>query len=163
MLKTLFRKINTKISAHKSVVGILGCNFANIYLDEITKRSSNKIQILEMATNTSFNEVNFDIRNELFKICDDIDGFDKFFFHSSKYLFPKVFIENFQPSLKSYSFSLNKLRDLKYIVTEAWLSSTYINFFRAVAFEKEKLKHFIMNITVYFILLWVLWINLCQK
>ena len=72
-----------------------------------------------MAT-TSFNEVNFDIRNELFKICDDIDGFDKFFFHSSKYLFPKVFIENFQPSLKSYSFSLNKLRD-QHIVTEAWL------------------------------------------
>ena len=53
---------------------------------------------------------------------------------------PKYLIEGFTSSIKYLNNELKKYEDLKFIVSESWLSSSSINLFRALAYEKSNIK-----------------------
>ena len=69
-----------------------------------------------------------------------MDDFDKFFLECSKYIFPTDLMEDLNHKILIFSGYLERLQNLDYIVSEAWLGSTDINLFRAVAFETKGTK-----------------------
>ena len=69
-----------------------------------------------------------------------MDDFDKFFLECSKYIFPTDLVEDLNHKILIFSDYLERLQNLDYIVSEAWLGSTDINLFRAVASETKGTK-----------------------
>ena len=87
-------------------------------------------------------EAIMDLRIASFTENDDADGFDRFFFFSLIFLFPKALLENFQVSVEASTRVLSRLPNLRYIASETWVGSTSINLFRALAFELRNIKTF---------------------
>ena len=66
--------------------------------------------------------------------------FENFFLASLEFLFPKNLLEDFEFYEKNLEEKLNSLPKLKYIVSEAWLGTSTINIFRALAHEKRGIE-----------------------
>jgi len=73
-------------------------------------------------------------------LSDNYDRFDKFFFYTLKYLLPSLYLENFDTTFCKYRIQLKRYSKIKYLCSEAWLSNSEINFFRAVAYEIKGVK-----------------------
>ena len=69
-----------------------------------------------------------------------MDDFDRYFLECSKYVFPTDLIEDLNSKLILYGSYLERLENLEYIVSEAWLGSTDINIFRALSSETRDVK-----------------------
>ena len=69
------------------------------------------------------------------------DLFDKYYALSLKVLLPKYFIENFLENKSLYTTELQKYPNLKYIICEAWISSTRDSFILAIAKEFKSVLH----------------------
>jgi len=144
-LKRLSLKINDiylklKYPKSKIVVGVIGSFFEAKYFDIFNKKSLGKIQQISIPQLSDNIPINFKMRELISEIDLDMDDFDRFFFSSLKYLFPKYLLENFSLSINVFKKELKKYPNLKYIVSEAWLGSSSINLFRALGYEDLKIK-----------------------
>jgi len=135
LVSTLFLSKSKRVK-----VGLMGCYFHPDYFKILQERSFGKIQIIPIPTLNSSKYVDFLSRDLISKIDDNMDNFDKFFFHSLKYLMPKHLIENFKGTIKRFDIILRNYKNISYILSEAWTSSSSINLFRAIAFEKNDIK-----------------------
>ena len=132
----------------KIKVGILDSYFSSENILELTKKSSERIQLINVfrfKRDVNKNTIDWKKRNiftEFKKDFDDFDDFDNYFFYSLKYCLPKAFIENFEKIFKS-NLKIFKKRytNLKYIVSEAWQSDTYDSMALAIAKEEKDIKH----------------------
>ena len=79
-----------------------------------------------------------------------MDDFDKFFSNVQS-IFSTDLMEDLNHKILIFSGYLERLQNLDYIVSEAWLGSTDINLFRAVASKQKVLRLSTMNIIVFFI------------
>ena len=144
-LKFLFKKIlipgdRRPLSKNPCRLLLLGCYFDKKYITKLKKLSSNSIDYLPNLRNDKHYKANMRMRDMLDISHESSDPFDKFFFFTLKYLLPTHFVEGFNHNINYYNKLFLKCKNLKYIVSEAWLSHTNINLFRALAHEKRDVK-----------------------
>ena len=135
-VKSCLRKKNG-FDSQKCEVLLLGCFFANYHIEDLVKKSLSKIKSLSNIIYSKNYVKNDRIRIELSKLPDGADRFDEFVFKSLKYLFPKDLLEGFKYNISYSEKLLNQYPNLRYIVSEAWLSHTKINLFRAYAYDTK--------------------------
>ena len=140
LIKSFVKKFIKFYSSNSCSVLLLGCYFKKKYISKLHKVSFKSISFLPDITNKKQYKHDYNIRSMLDISCEGFDRFDQFFFYSLKYIFPTYFIEGFKDNLYYYKKLLHRYYNLKYIVSEAWLSHTNINLFRAYAFEKRSIK-----------------------
>jgi putative transferase (TIGR04331 family) len=135
-VKSCFVKKNG-FDSKKCEVLLLGCFFANYHVEDLVKKSFGKIKSLSNIIYSKNYVKNDRLRLELGKLPDGADRFDEFFFKSLKYLFPQDLLEGFIYNISYSKKLLNQYPNLRYIVSEAWLSHTKINLFRAYAYDAQ--------------------------
>ena len=131
---------NYGVDKSKSKVLLLGCYFGKHHVYNLIKKSQSKIVDLSSIIYSKKFVRNYSIRAKLSKLPAGADRFDEFFFSSLNYLFPEVFLEGFKYNLSYSKNLLSQYPKLRYIVSEAWLSHTKINLFRAYAYEVKCVK-----------------------
>ncbi len=131
-----------KYSNSNVTIGIMGCYFDKFYFNELKMKSFGKIKNISIPNLSYNNNVDFEMRTQLSKITVDMDDFDKFFFFSLKYLIPKYLVENFTGSIINITQHLKKFKNLKILISEAWMGSSSINLFRSFAYEKQGVQTF---------------------
>lgn len=140
--------------AHK--IGILGSFFSTENLDLLIIKSRGLIYPLEWQINLIDSD-NYsplwDDRELLTENRIDFDKFDRFFFASLKHCLPRIFIENFKKVENYYINYFKTYNDLKYVTSEAWLSSSSLSI--ALALLKERGVKHIYNEHNYFEHPWV--------
>ncbi|MDA7704710.1 LIC12162 family protein [Candidatus Pelagibacter sp.] len=133
---------NIKYSDSKASVGIMGSFFDKLYFQVLKEKSSGKIKNILIPNLSYEKNVDFEMRTQLSQITPDMDDFDKFFFFSLKFLIPKYLVENFTGSIKNIKQHLEKFKNLKFLISEAWMGSSSINLFRSFAYEKQGVQTF---------------------
>lgn len=138
-----YRQKLKKYEDYKIKVGILGSFFSSENIFKLFEQSNGQINTIEIDR---YNQkmidstINPDKRNILGEFESNFDRFDKFFFSTLSYCFPRAFVENFNPISNSLLKKIKKYPNLKYVTSEAWLSDTYISI--ALAMMKEfGIKH----------------------
>ena len=139
-IKSIIKKLLNPWSKNPCSVLLLGCYFEKKHISNLQKLSSKLIYYLPQIRNKKHYSYNHNLRSKLEISCESFDSFDKFFFYTLKYILPTHFIEGFNDNLNHYKKLLRHYYNLKYIISEAWLSHTNINLFRAYAFEKKRIK-----------------------
>ena len=135
------KSILRAITNHSKIkVGILGSYFDRDDLSILKKKSGFKIQEISLPSCTINSPRSASLRSKIFADFEGMDEFDKFFLECSKYIFPTDLMEDLNHKILIFSGYLERLQNLDYIVSEAWLGSTDINLFRAVAFETKGTK-----------------------
>lgn len=127
-----------KIKKGSPVVGIIGTAFPIITIFKLFIRSRGKIFLLDdlpdiPASPERKNKLDFD------KVILS-DRFDRFFFSSLACQMPSLYVENFKTTLENFNSLYLKQNKLKYIVSEAWISSDYLSLFIALG-QSFKIKH----------------------
>ena len=120
----------------------MGSYFDKLYFHTLKEKSSGKTKKISIPDLSYEKNVDFKMRTQLSRITPDMDDFDKFFFFSLKYLIPKYLVENFTGSIKNINQHLEKFKNLKILISEAWLGSSSINLFRSFAYEKQGVQTF---------------------
>lgn len=124
-------------------IGVLGSFFSQENFEKLINKSNGKIKNIDnvfYVNNIQNTPINHKKRYMLSEFEDDFDKFDKFFFSTLPYCMPKVFIENFDEIYNSVIKNLKKYPEMKYVISEAWLSDTYISM--SLATMKERgIKH----------------------
>ncbi len=122
------------------VVGIMGSYFAEGYFKELALLSSGRIQRLSHSNYQELFTVNREARLFLGGLPPTYDRFDEYFFRCIPYLFPAILLEGFSSFFKSANRRLSKMSQLKFLVSEAWLSHSEMNLFRSIANELFDVK-----------------------
>ena len=141
-LKSFYYLVRFKILKKNIKLGILGSYFSFDNLKKLIKRSDNKIAplIFPYYFFDKKSITNYNHRNLISKYEDDFDKFDKFFFNSLKYCFPKIFLEDFLNVEKKFKKSLNSFKSLRHVVSENWISDTQNSIFIGLA-QQKFIKH----------------------
>ena len=150
--KEILLKIFYSRKPHK--IGILGSFFSKRYLNFLMFKSKGLIYPLKWSIALKANDnLSWESRNLLCENQEDFDKFDRFFFASLKYCFPKTFIEYFKEIETYYNNYFSKYKDLEFVTSEAWLSDNYLCV--ALALLKERGVKHIYNEHNYFEHPWV--------
>lgn len=129
------------LNKNKSIeLGILDSFFSK---ENYSKLIANKkiSSLLFKNTKNTKNTFIFSYRKNLGHSLNRNDSFDIYFIKSLESLFPSFFIEDFQYNKNFFKKELKKYPNLKYIVCEAWVSSTRDSFILAIAKEFNNIKH----------------------
>ncbi len=135
VIKILYRYKNHKI-------GVIGSFFSPNEMSDLIVRSNGLVYPFEWHDNieNDLNELHDRERDLLASFDSKFDKFDKFFFYSMKYFFPKLLVENFTRAIDQFHQLYNKNTNLKYIVSEAWMSVSSLSL--KLAYLKTKgVKH----------------------
>ena len=135
ILSTTSKLLRWKNSPYSARILLLGCYFSKKNLNFLLTNSKKKISTISILRNNKPYRVNLAKRLSLSNLPDNSDRFDNFFYFSLVYLFPKHLLEGFHDNKNYHLNILSQYPDLKFIVSEAWLGHTNLNFFRAIAFE----------------------------
>ena len=135
-------KYRAKCNIKEIQIGICGTCFSQKNLNTLINKSNYRIFpiVLDVKKNISVNSIDWQKREFLASEEKDFDNFDKFFFTSLKYCFPKVFVENFKDIEKNCEKFFKPYKKLKYIVSEIWISNTLLSIYLAINQAKE-IKH----------------------
>lgn len=139
-LLSLLRKV--RVSEKDIQVGIVGSYFSEENFAKLVKQSDSKIYPLDWSINLDYEgkDISWDKRKNLAEFDPDFDRFDKFFFSTIPYCLPRVFVEHYNEIESSYSTLLKGCPSLRYIVSEGWISDTFMSILLASAQEKG-IKH----------------------
>ncbi len=123
------------------VMGVLGSFFSDRNYAKLQNSSRNKIRNLQIPViPKSSHRINEEARTFISSGEQWFDDFDRFFFSSMSTCLPRICIEEFSYIERSYEEFLDQFPQMKYIVSEAWLSDSYINIFLAYA-QNRGIKH----------------------
>ena len=142
-MRKILSLIKKKMVSEKDIqVGVIGSYFSADNFSRLIKGSEAKIHPLDWTIQLdSINkDILWDKRNFLSEFDDDFDRFDKFFFSTIPYCLPMVFVEHCNEIESLHSSCLNRHQSLRYIVSEGWISDTFMSIFLALAQEKG-IKH----------------------
>lgn len=133
------RSLTQETGNQDIVVGIMGSYFSKKNLTELIDRSKGKIFPLDWKIKLDHNteDISFEKRSHLARLDSDFDKFDKFFFSTILYCLPKVFVEHFKEVEDIYISRLETYPSLKHIVSEGWISDTYMSIFLGLAEERD--------------------------
>lgn len=121
-------------SLAKVKIAICGCLFSAENRDRLIQLSGGKIQLVDWYIEENEKEdFHREERKRISQFEEGFDRFDKFFFKSLEFCLPKAFLENYSHIEAEYSLILNKYKSLDSIVSEIWISNTYLSIFLALA------------------------------
>jgi putative transferase (TIGR04331 family) len=143
-LKRIFLEIFYFRKTHK--IGIMGSLFSAKNLNLLMIKSKGSIYPLEWQIgliDDYKNLFSMDSRKCLSKCQCDFDKFDRFFFASIEYCFPKIFVEHFMKAERDYINYIDKYKDMKFVTSEIWLSNNHLTI--ALALFKERGVNHIYN------------------
>lgn len=122
---------------------IMGSYFKPSYLKPLLVKSNGSIKSQDFNIQKINSNTNEELRKEFQNLVSNNieDKFDKFFYHSLFYNFPKFIIEDFKYNYNFCNLFLNKHKKLKYIISEDWIGNSNRAFFLAVAKEEYNIKH----------------------
>jgi len=131
-----------KVSDKDIQIGIVGSYFAEENLAKLIKESNAIIYPLDWSIRFEHesSDISWDKRNRLAEFDTDFDRFDKFFFSTIPYCLPKVFVEHYHDIESKHSTLLKGYPSLRYIISEGWISDTFMSLLLALAQEKG-IKH----------------------
>jgi putative transferase (TIGR04331 family) len=86
------------------------------------------------------NSIDLSSRKQISSITGDVDNFDRFFFASLEYCFPRIFIEDFKIIFHHYSNYFSKFQNIKYVVNETWIGNNYSSIAIAIL-QNRGIKH----------------------
>jgi putative transferase (TIGR04331 family) len=139
--KLFMKIISSLIKFKKPQIAVLDSYFSALNMLDLIIKSRGGIQLLNLeAKIESCQSLNMDKRMILSKENQDFDNFDKYFFSSLNFCFPKFFVEDFSNIYNYYQGYFNKFHKLKYVVNESWIGNNYSAI--AVAILQQKgIKH----------------------
>lgn len=148
LVKRFMRELIESLSRSASIsekdiqVGIVGSYFSEENSAKLIKESDSKIYPLVWSIHLDRHgkAMSRNKRDFLSKYEADFDKFDKFFFASIPYCLPRVFVEHYDQIENNYSKLLQRYPSLQYIVSEGWISDTFMSLLLALAQEKG-IKH----------------------
>lgn len=141
LVQRLISAVRFKQDKSEVLVGIVGSFFSDRNFAKLQNRSRNKIRNLEMPVNGKNNSnYNKAGRNFIASYEPWFDDFDRFFFSSMATCLPKICVEEFTVIRNRYEAFLDRFPRMKYIISEAWLSDSYINALLACA-QKKNIQH----------------------
>jgi putative transferase (TIGR04331 family) len=125
--------------AHR--IGIMGSFFSARYLNFLMIKSKGSIYPIKWNMELKGGDTLLSDERKFLSVKQrDLDKFDRFFFASVEYCLPKIFVEYFKKVEQYYVNCFNKYKHLKFITSEAWLSSNILCI--ALALLKERgIKH----------------------
>lgn len=109
----------------------------------LIRTSKGAIQRFPVRNELGVTSISTAKRNVLSNIDPDFDEFDRYFFTSLQYCFPKLFIEGFESIYKQYFDLFEKHKSLKYVVNESWIGNNYSSI--GVAFLQQRGVQHICN------------------
>jgi putative transferase (TIGR04331 family) len=132
-----------------SELGLLGCFFSRSSYVKLFFKFGFKLGRLDSLL--YFNKIIYEpdlkkrflLPNAISRIKNP-DDFDRFFFYSLPYIFPRIFVENFSDVTDVYQIKLASLKKIKIILCEAWISSTEMSIFLALS-RLNNIKHITME------------------
>lgn len=146
--REVFKKYYSR-RTHK--IGVLGSFFSAKNMNLLMTRSGGAIYPLErppaQAGPGEASPARAD-RERLAETRRDFDRFDLFFFASLESCFPAILVEDFRNAVSLYSEYLLKYKELEYVTSEAWLSSSRVAL--ALALLRERGVRHIFNEHNYF-------------
>jgi len=115
-------KIYYKRTDH--VVGIHGSFFSDENLNELIMKSKGKIFPFRWDIPFKYDKTKewIEERKILSESNKNFDDFDRFFFFSMRYCFPKILLEHFYDIEKYYEKIAQKNKSLKFLTSEVWPS-----------------------------------------
>jgi len=137
LIKLFIKLFSQDIHKSKVKLLIIGSFFSPKYLELLFSKSNNRISLVPLPKLKKSSKTCISMRDKLSVIDASMDRFDEFFFSSLKYLFPRYLLEDFMPTADLMRNDLEKYKNLKYICSEAWLSSSEINLYRAFAKQNK--------------------------
>ena len=144
LLKSLFYKFKYGFFLKKIKIGVLGSYFSKKNINELSRRSSKKIALINIPeysySGVKNKALNIFERELLSNYENDFDAFDKFFFASLKYCFPKIFIEDYENIEIFLKNKIGKYPQLDYVTCENWISNTQ-NSLCIALFQSKSIKH----------------------
>lgn len=122
--------------AHR--IGIMGTRFSTKYSNLLMIKSKGSIYPITWQIDLRSDDIFlWDARKFLSQEQHDFDKFDQFFFASIEHCLPKIFVEHFKKVEQYYvNYFNNKYKDLKFVISELWLSSNSLCI--ALALLKER-------------------------
>ena len=145
--KATFEKVLTKVleryyagSVHK--LGFMGSFFSAKNQNLLMLRSKGAIYPLKWGTESGGEgqPLYAEAREALALVQDGLDRFDRYFFASLEHCLPRIFVEDFKKVERHYSDYFQGFKDLEYVTSEGWLSSSSLSI--ALALLKERgVKH----------------------
>ncbi|WP_419766215.1 MAG: LIC12162 family transferase [Arcobacter sp.] len=107
-------------------------------LKQLMNITNNKVFHQEFTSHFYENIIKLDKKNRLFlsSKIDCFDKFDLFFWKTLETLCPTVFLESFKNINNYYTSHIKMLKNLKYIVSEQWISQHQLSIFIACLREK---------------------------
>jgi putative transferase (TIGR04331 family) len=126
-LKYLYFKYLNKTNK----VAILGSYFKKSSFKKLESHGINQIILPHIKSKNK--SIDKKSRKYISEIGNEFDEFDRYFFFSLEYLFPKIYIENFTTYEKLYKKDLHTRSSLKYIVCENFISNSENSLYLALA------------------------------
>lgn len=114
----------------------IGCNLEE--LKDLSFITNKKFSILNLSLYSDSISLNCNkkSRDYLSSKKNDFDKFDRFFFETTKTLFPRIAIENFNAAVLFYNNTISFYPNLKYCISEYWISNHQTSLFIALLREK---------------------------
>lgn len=137
----LLRFLVKILSFRKPKVLIYESFFSNGNLTQLILKSLGAINTCQSIKPKASKPFNLEARKSIFKIGNFNDDFINFFFFSLQYNFPKLFIEDFNIQLSNFETFIRNNKNIRYIVSESWISNDYTALFIAYLKEKYAIKH----------------------
>lgn len=125
IIREFFKKLYKN---KKHTIAIHGSFFSNKNLNELMLKSKGKIYPIDWLFAYKYNskKIQDDWRIFLSNTETHFDDFDHFFFYTTKYFFPREFLEDFTQILNYYDILLDNHKSVKYITSEVWPSCSTV-------------------------------------
>lgn len=153
--KVMTRVLERYYSGRVHKIGILGSFFTAGNQNLLMRLSRGAIYPLAWGTEPGGGKepLSADSRAALARVEAGFDRFDQYFFASLEHCLPRIFVEDFKRMEKHYSDYFEGFKDLEYVTSEGWLSSSSLSI--ALALLKERGVKHIYNEHNYFEHPWV--------
>lgn len=128
----------TRIRCRDISIGLVGTYFSAENQKTLLHLSGNRIYPVDWAIAYDYEnaDISWDKRTALSEPDADFDRFDWFFFSSLASCLPRAFVEHYTQIEKIYSSLLEEYPSMHHIVSEGWISDTYMSLLLALAQEK---------------------------
>lgn len=132
-IKRTIYSIYDKLKIFNPKVILLGVGYEPSKIKKLVLKSKFKIFLYNLVPfeRAKVKSNDTDKRYNLSLYEEGSDRFDKFFFKTLESFFPTIFIEDYNDSCKYYDSQAKLFPKAKYVISEAWISSSSIMFFIA--------------------------------
>jgi putative transferase (TIGR04331 family) len=131
------RIVRRLLRFRQPTIAVIKSFFSESNLNQLLLRSRGRIQYVQMpAVPPPSTSIDVSRRNALCRDGEGFDRFDRFAFAAFQHGMPKALVEDFDAQCKCYSRFLDRLKEVRWIVCEAWIGDAGSAMLLALAAER---------------------------